>query len=241
VLHKKQSMELELAETDHFVKYWAPVLNEPLPVLQKSKKHRNKIACVENIQLIKNYIQKKLHPIAVHEFLRLYGMVNPDSMGNYPNVEKGLVILYQFMTGMADKAMPIYYTTFHRISKGMWKKKKLEEIERWSEDWMRRLSSPGVRMAHSRTRNPPALRNITLIVDGKDVGVILSNVEREKRIKDNGKTNLSSFKLNFKNAARQQVMIDCRRMTVSISDTVGANEESDGIQCEKMLQSWEKM
>ena len=92
-----------------------------------------------------------------------------------------------------------------------------------------------VRTIHSHVYNNDGFKHVTLIIDGKDVIVRLVKLINEKRKTKNGKSTLISKKLNWKNAGKQQIMVDSRGMTLSISDTKGANEIYDGHHMKEMF------
>lgn len=179
---------------------------------------------------MKQNLLKSLHPVAIREWLKLFGCILPHSTGPYKNIDKGLLLLYQFVGGKSDRKMFISQSTFSRISTKFWSNKHLERIYRWVQSWFQRFSNPVVRCAHARCHNPEGLKHITLIVDGQDIAVILQKVRKEYIVTKRGKSGLTSFKLDFRNAARQQIMIDVRGMTVAISNSAGANSIYDGHQ-----------
>ena len=102
------------------------------------------------------------------------------------------------------------------------------------------FSNPTVRSIHARLYNPPNLSRVTLIVDGKDISVHLQKINNELRKRRSGRSNLISRKLRWKNAGKQQLLMDIRGMTLAISDTKGANEIYVGHQLKEIFSTWDK-
>lgn len=234
----QQQEELLQAESILIHTKWKPFLITQYPIFSKAGRHRNDIKDISSISTIKSELKKKLHPLVVREFLKLYATIASPTSGAYRNSEKAMLILYQLLTGKSDHKMFINQTTYSKISRKFWCEGNLERINNWSEKWMKRFSNNIVRLLHARVFNPPRLNNITLIIDGKDIATNLYRCAKERRVSSGGKSSLTCWKLNYKNAARQQLMMDVRGMTVAISHSSGANEVYDGHQMTTMFDSW---
>jgi hypothetical protein len=231
---------LELKEMELKLVYskWKQKLNEKWPIWPKSGKHRREITDISHIEVVKQKLVSKLHPVAIREFLKLFGIIGKDSCGAYRNSQKGMLLLFQLVTGKSDHEMFINQSTYSRISRSFWSKKNLENIYRWCVMWFSRFSNNIVRLLHARVYNPPKLKHVTLMIDGIDIRTRLINAAKEERKTKKGKSSLTSWKLDFQTAARQQIMIDVRNMTVSVSNSVGANQIYDGHHMALTFRSW---
>ena len=130
-------------------------------------------------------------------------------------------------------------TTFTKTYKTVWEAlASIEKMHKWSTEWFERFSDSSVRLMHAKVFNPPLFKNVTLIVDGKDIAIRLINLNSEKRKTKNWNSTLKGKKLQFKNVGRQQLIMDCRGMTIDISDTKGANEIYDGHHLNQFFKTW---
>lgn len=77
--------------------YWT-FLSDGWPVVLKGKYHRTELKSVKDVQYLKSYVLEHLGYIPVFFFLVvLFG--DREYPGPYRGVEKGLLLLYQLLTG----------------------------------------------------------------------------------------------------------------------------------------------
>src|SRR3972149_6693042 len=105
--------------TDSFLNimatYWQ-FLSSTWPVLVKTKYHRTETKEVKDIQYVKTYVLEHLGYIPVFFFLvEVFG--KDEYPGPYRGVEKGLLVLYQLLTGcsIAHMARFIPASSYHAI------------------------------------------------------------------------------------------------------------------------------
>jgi len=178
-----------------------------------------------------------LHPFA-------YG----ETFGPFRTLEKGILVLYQMINGLANSDLPIPESSYYLIQNDFWEhcntnkdqnilKKKIN----WCSNWFRFASNAIVRILHSRVHNPPRFKHVTLLVDGKDIVTKLQLIANEYEQTKNGKSNLISRKNKWKNGGKQQELMDSRGQTLFLSSTEGANSIYDGKQIYKDLKKLPKV
>ncbi|KAL1931074.1 hypothetical protein VTP01DRAFT_10211 [Rhizomucor pusillus] len=107
--------EIQAAFTFIMTVYWQ-FLTAEWPVLARTKYHRTDTKEVKDIQYVKSYVLEHLGYIPVFFFpVELFG--KDEYPGPYRGVEKGLLILYQLLTGasIAQMARFIPASSFHAI------------------------------------------------------------------------------------------------------------------------------
>lgn len=220
-----------------FEKNILPEIEAEWPIPEK-RPHRHSIKELTTIQNIKNEMIELLHPFAIKIFLLFYGNFK-ETDGPYLNLEKGICILYQQLQGLANTELPIPEKTFWSIQDKFWSHEK--EIDFWCKSWFKKLSNYKVRLLHAKLYNPPRFKNVTLLVDGKDVIQKLNKIKNEYRETVNGKSNLISRKNSWKNGGKQQEIMDVRNMTLGLSNTLGCNEIYDGHQFKDLIENYDNV
>ncbi|KAI9468860.1 MAG: hypothetical protein EXX96DRAFT_376647 [Benjaminiella poitrasii] len=107
--------EIREAFTFIMTAYWH-FLTSDWPVVNKSKYHRTDTKEVKDIQHVKSHVLEHLGYIPVFFFLvKLFG--KDEYPGPYRGVEKGLLVLYQLLTGVsiAHMARFIPSSSYHAI------------------------------------------------------------------------------------------------------------------------------
>ena len=216
---------------------WIPQLESNYELLPE-KKHRRDIQNIPDIEQIKDNICAQLHPLAVKEWLKLCSNL-PRTYGPFRSSEKCLLLLLQLLNGCPRNDITVPMTTYTKTYKKVWEDPaSIEKMHKWSTEWFERFSDSSVRLMHATVFNPLLFKHVTLIVDGKDITIRLINLNSVKGKTKNGKSTLKGKKLQFKNGGRQQLIMDCRGMTIDISDTKGANEIYDGHHLKQFFKTW---
>ena len=167
-----------------------------------------------------------LHPVAIMEFLKLFGSFGQFA-GPFREIDKGKVVLYQIIQGAASTKLPIPISTYRNIYLKFWVKKE-KKIDEWAAWWMDRFSNPQLRLLYAHIYNPPLFKSVTMLIDGKDIPQILSRTSNEYRPNRSGKSNLMSRKNNWVDGGKIVFLDDVRGFPISMSRVVGANEKYDG-------------
>jgi hypothetical protein len=108
--------------------------------------------------------------------------------------------------------------------------KGVKSILKFANHWFSEISNPVVRLLYSRLYNPILFKEVTLFVDSKHYLVKLIENKNEKLKRSTGKSNITSYKYNFKNGLVLQQAIDSRKMTNFFGLlSLGANESNDRI------------
>ena len=136
-----------------------------------------------------------LHPVAIMEFLKLFGSFGQFA-GPFREIDKGKVVLYQIIHWAASTKLPIPISTYRNIYLKFWVKKE-KKIDEWAAWWMDRFSNPQLRLLYAHIYNPPLFKSVTMLIDGKDIPQILSRTSNEYRPNRSGKSNLMSRKNNW--------------------------------------------
>ena len=96
----------------------------------------------------------------------------------------------------------------------IWKrfyKLNFTEINKWADNFLKNnFSNVKVRVLYSHLYNPFLFESVTLMMDSKDIVVILSNEESEYRQNKSGKSSLISRKNGWSNAGKTNFVIDCQ-------------------------------
>jgi hypothetical protein len=148
--------------------YWQ-FLSKDWPVLEKTKYHRSEVKPVKDIQHVKTYVLEHLGYIPVFFFL-VELFANQEYPGPYSNVDKGLLIIYQLLTGcsIAHMARFIPSSSYHAIYNAFYTKYG-EELNTCLDYCLRKMfSSTKLRIMCALHRNPEDFKHVTLMIDGHD-------------------------------------------------------------------------
>jgi len=122
-----------------------------------------------HIEAVKAEIYSKLGYIPVFFFLTvIFG--NYDYKGLYRNIEKGLLLLYQLISGNSIREMYefILYTSFYDIYREFWFDKYKELNDLFDKLLEHMFSNKIIRILSAGIKNPQYFKQITLLLDGHD-------------------------------------------------------------------------
>lgn len=199
--------------------YWT-FLSDGWPVVLKGKYHRTELKSVKDVQYLKSYVLEHLGYIPVFFFLVvLFG--DREYPGPYRGVEKGLLLLYQLLTGcsIAQMARFVPPSSFHAIYREFYIKhggNLGEVLDRLLRDM---FSSAKIRIMCAIQYNPENFKHVTLMIDGHDSRATYLNA------KDH--TMYYSYKLK-KSGFRTQVCTDINGMVLFVSKSAPCAENNDG-------------
>lgn len=216
---------LESYQKKHVNSQWIPKLSRNWAIVKISGGRKEFIEKLSEYEEIHSELSK-LHPIAVMEFLKLYGECQP-KRSFIPSIWKGKLILYRLITGKSSHCMPLLsYPSYRRVEEEFWKNSSL--IKKWASNWLKCLSDPTVRAIFSRLNNPNPFKAVTIFADGKDFVTTLNELKIERKKTKKGKSTLLSRKNGFKNGGKIIFVDDVDIYPIAVSRVVGANEKYDG-------------
>jgi hypothetical protein len=202
-----------------FINHWQ-FLNDGWPDIEKKKYNRQKLKDIDFIEDVKEKLYKKLGIIPVYFFLIV--LWEPmDYCAPYRNIEKGLMILYYFITDLSMNELNGYiprssfYDVYNQFFVG--KFNKLNKIIDCCLENM--FSNINIRLLSSLNNNPKYFEHITLYIDGHDT--------RGIEIKNLNKASFYSYKLK-KSGFRTQVIIDVNDMILYVSESKPCKNFNDG-------------
>jgi hypothetical protein len=155
-------------------------------------------------------------------------------IGPYKNCQKGLLLLFQLVSGNflhnsgnPNTEMFIPSSSYEVI----WKKFYIDnynELNKWADDFLQKyFSNIKIRILYSHINNPELFESVTMIADSKDIFVILSREDSEFRQNKSGKSNLISRKNGWRNAGKTNFIIDSQNYLINLSSTYGSNSIYD--------------
>jgi hypothetical protein len=205
--------------------YWQ-FLTRDWPVLVKKKYHRTETKSVKDIEYVKSYVLEHLGYIPVFFFLVvLFG--EDEYPGPYRAVEKGLLVLYQLLTGASIAQMARFMppSSFHAIYQAFYIKgsKKLSQL--LDESLSTMFSSAKVRIMCAKHANPGNFKHVTLLIDGHD--------SRATYINAADRQSFYSYKLK-KSGFRTQVCTDINSMVLFVSEAAACGVNNDGSMLSEM-------
>ena len=197
-------------------------LNNPWPEIKREKFHIRMIKPIEGIQEVKEVLYRRLGYIPVFFFLTvLFGQ--KDYPGPYRNLEKGLVVLYQLITGYTTDALNhlICKSTIVNISNSFYKVDKMASriLDRQiSKLLLNMFSTVRIRILLAKIKNPTNFKGVTMFLDGHDT--------RLTHIGESSKEQYS-YKLK-KSGYRTQVVADINGMVLFVSESLPCRQNADG-------------
>lgn len=210
--------EFNQAFGDLITRHWS-FMNAEWPVVEKSKYHRSSIKEIPSIGMVKEKLAQSLGYIPVFFFLViLFG--TRDYSGPYSNVEKGLLLLYQLITGasIADMQQFIPKSSFHQLYKEFYDKQGGDLSRRISKYLSTMFSNVRIRLLSAAQKNPADFRHVTLFLDGHDTRASYSGASSSA---------MYSYKLK-KSGFRTQVCIDVNDMILFMSEPAPCRDYNDG-------------
>lgn len=210
---KHEINKLILNEWTFLINDWQKVLN--------IYKHRTELKNVKFIREIKNEILEKLGFIPVFFFLTVL-YTNKEYPGPYIEVEKGLLLLYQLVSGFTSKNIKKYmpHTTFYAVYKEFWIT-NYNNLDKFVNDSLHNMfSNIKIRILSAMIKNPKNFKNITMMLDGHD-----TSIEYDKP--DISLQKKWSYKLKSA-GIRTQVLIDINEMAINLSNSQLCGNSSDG-------------
>lgn len=201
------------------------ILNSMYPYVEDVKCHRTIKKEINFIEDIKYEIINKLGTIPTFTFLVDF-FSKYQFPGPYNNIEKGLLIIYQLLSGKTIREMEIYLpsSSFYDIYRTLYIK-CYTELNSWIDSMLeKKFSTSTIRMLSASLNNPSKLKHVTMLLDGHDTRIIYENINFNK-------AHLYSYKLK-KSGLRTQVCIDINGMVLFISQSVPCKINTDG----KMLE-----
>lgn len=211
--------EIVAAFTALMVVYWQ-FLSDDWPVITKTKYHRTEVKEVKEIQYIKSFVFQRLGTIPVFfSLVVLFGQ--NEYPGPYRGVDKGLLILYQLLTGssIAQMARFIPSSSFHVLYQSFYVKHG-KNLERILDECMRTMfSNAKIRIMYAVHFNPEDFKHVTMMIDGHD--------SRATYINASDHAMFYSYKLK-KSGFRTQVCTDINGMVPFMSKSAPCSQNNDG-------------
>lgn len=199
--------------------YWQ-YLSANWPVLERTKYHRTGIKEVKDIGYLKSFVLERLGYIPVFFFLvELFG--KEEYPGPYRGVDKGLLVLYQLLTGVSIAQMERFIprSSYHAIY-NMFYVKHGSKLGAILDNCLRTMfSSTKLRIICAKLNNPDDFKHVTLMIDGHD--------SRATYINGGDRSMFYSYKLK-KSGFRTQVGIDINGMVLFVSDPAPCAMNNDG-------------
>ncbi|KAF8918518.1 hypothetical protein BGZ58_004823, partial [Dissophora ornata] len=207
------------AEFDRLLSTQWAFLHQDWPVVKRTKFHRTEIREVQDMRKVKDIVHQRLGTIPVFFFLSvIFG--KRAYPGPYRNVEKGLLVLYMLLKGVAISDMGEFMpkSSFHDVFKDFFARDQhiLDAQLNACLDSM--CSSIKLRLLTARSINPVSFKHITLHLDGHDSRVAYPKAD---------KASLYSYKLK-KSGFRTQVCCDMNSMAVFVSQPAECRDFNDG-------------
>jgi hypothetical protein len=195
-------------------------LERTWPTFNATKRHRTIIKEVNDIKHVKELVYDRLGTIPVFFFLvELFGV--KDYSGPYRNVEKGLLLLYQLLTGysIADMGRFIPSTSFYDMYKEFYIVMHEQLNEQITKLLKHMFSNVRIRILSAHEKNPSPFEHITMFIDGVDTRAMFPRAD---------KPSLYSYKFK-KSGYRTQVCIDVNDMILHVSDSLPCRSNPDGV------------
>lgn len=199
--------------------YWQ-FLTVGWPILERNKYHRTDTKDVKDIGYVKSFALDRLGYIPVFFFLvELFG--KDEYPGPYRGVDKGLLVLYQLLTGVSIAQMERFIprSSYHAIY-NMFYMKHGDKIGTILDKCLQTLfSSTKLRIICAKLNNPQDFKHVTLMIDGHD--------SRATYINGGDRSMFYSYKLK-KSGFRTQICIDINGMVLFVSNPAPCATNNDG-------------
>ncbi|KAG0167471.1 hypothetical protein DFQ28_000693 [Apophysomyces sp. BC1034] len=195
------------------------------PSITQVKRHRTETKDVHDISHVKEILVRRLGYIAVFFFLVvLFG--TRDYSGPYHNVEKGLLILYQLVTGssIAEMGQFIPKSSFYDVYKDFYIHQYADLDKKITSMLECMFSSPKIRIHSAHCSNPTMFKHVTMMIDGHDTQASYPLANRAA---------LYSYKLK-RSGFRTQVCIDVNGMILFVSSSAPCRDNNDGTMLTRM-------
>lgn len=204
-------------------------LNLEWPLIENKFNHRTEIKSTKvNMRAVKDILFKILGYIPVFYFLVvLYG--NGEYPGPYGEIDKGLLLLYQIVSGKTgiDMSEFIPYTTFYDLYKKFWiSESNVKRVKKIIKTDMNMFSNLKIRLLSSKLKNPDGFKNVTLFIDGHDSKIKYYNP-------DVARNTLFSHKFK-KPGVRTQTINDANELVLFVSNSEKCAIGNDGSMFIKM-------
>lgn len=176
---------------------------------------------IKYIRDIKNELVEKLGYISVFFFLTVL-YTNKEYPGPYIEVEKGLLLLYQLVSGFTSKNIKKYmpHTTFYAVYKEFWLT-NYNNLNKFVDYCLYNMfSNIKIRILSAMIKNPKNFKNITLMLDGHDTSIEYDKPDITLQKK-------WSYKLKSA-GIRTQVLCDINEMVINLSNSQLCGNSSDG-------------
>jgi len=199
------------------INHWK-FLNNQWPFKINKYRHRTEIKNINNIEAVKAEIYSKLGYIPVFFFLTvIFG--NYDYKGLYRNIEKGLLLLYQLISGNSIREMYefIPYTSFYDIYREFWFDKYKELNDLFDKLLEHMFSNKIIRILSAGIKNPQYFKQITLLLDRHDSQIHYNVKNNNNKILN--KSDLYSYKFN-KAGFRIQLICDINEMILFVLKSI---------------------
>lgn len=136
-----------------------------LPNLMNNRTNNyNKLKNISSIQGIKNVLLNKIGVIPVYFFLNvLFG--NYTYTGAYRNIDKGLLLLYQLITGDSNNNMSLLMGTYKKLYNEFWVIRNKELNKKVDLFLKNMFSNIDIRLINAEIYNPDNLKTPTYIFD----------------------------------------------------------------------------
>ena len=189
------------------------------PTQERSNNHRTALKTVPHMNTVKDVLMSRLGAIPVFFFLVvIWGRYKYS--GPYGEVDKGLLVLYHLVSGLAMDGMSPYIpkSSFHSIHTEFYKTNHNVHSKHINHMLTNMFSTFPIRLLSAQLRNPPLFPHVTLHLDGHDTR--LSCEEKSS-------SEMYSYKLK-KSGVRTQVCTDCNGMAILVSKSLPCKENNDG-------------
>jgi hypothetical protein len=201
-------------------------LDKDYPWFEPTKCHRTELKEIKNIAFIKNFIQQSLGFIPVFFFLvEIFSTY--EYPGPYRHVEKGLLILYHFLSGCTFAQMEQFIprSSYFAIYKAFFEKRGMKLNAILNGCLSNMFSSLRFRILSAMNKNPDDFKFVTLFLDGHDTRASLSKNHDNK----------ISYSYKFKNSGlRMQVCCDINLMILLVSNAEPCGINNDGSMLAKL-------
>ena len=205
------------------------------PEFKPTKYHRKEIEDIKDIEHVKKVVLDGLGYTPVFFFLTVLFPFKHHP-GPRRNVEKGLLLIYQLITGDSFETMErfIPQSSMHAIHRSFYGKEgclNTELDKDVNERLLTMFSNIRIRILSAILDNPKGFKHVTLLLDGHDT-----------RGKEFGEPSAKYFSQKHKKAGfRTQVITDINGMVIGTSESRPCKDHPDGVMFTRMnLDSIEK-
>jgi|GEM_PF-7080898 len=205
-------------------------MNMEWPIMSYDFNHRTVLKNMKvDLKGIKDILLRQLGYIPVFYFLTiLYS--NIEYPGPYFELEKGLLLLYQMVSGKTGIEMSEFmpYTTYYELYKKLWindsNVKRLKKI--YNKDMTNLFTNLKIRLLSAKYLNPDAFKNVTLMIDGHDSKIKYYNPDVSRK---------TLFSHKFKKPGlRTQTVNDVNNLILFVSKSERCAIGNDGTMFIKM-------